>query len=72
MSEFQHCHSENLSCSKLIEPILPLDLFRNQVFAVAALLSLLQLMVLVGLIIYLPLFLRRRPRERVGTHRSKK
>ena len=41
-----------------IEPILPLDLFRNQVFAVAALLSLLQLMVLVGLIVYLPLFLQ--------------
>src|SRR6266566_7499061 len=40
------------------EPILPLDLFRNQVFAVAALLSLLQLMVLVGLIVYLPLFLQ--------------
>ena len=41
-----------------IEPILPLDLFRNRVFAVASLLSLLQLMVLVGLIIYLPLFLQ--------------
>lgn len=41
-----------------VEPILPLDLFRNQVFAVAALLSLLQLMVLVGLIVYLPLFLQ--------------
>ncbi len=41
-----------------IEPILPLDLFRNQVFAVAAILSLLQLMVLVGLVIYLPLFLQ--------------
>lgn len=40
------------------DPILPLDLFRNQVFAVAALLSLLQLMVLAGLIIYLPLFLQ--------------
>jgi EmrB/QacA subfamily drug resistance transporter len=41
-----------------VEPMLPLDLFRNQVFAVAALLSLLQLMVLVGLIVYLPLFLQ--------------
>jgi len=41
-----------------VEPILPLDLFRNQVFAVASLLSLLQLMVLVGLIVYLPLFLQ--------------
>ncbi len=41
-----------------IEPILPLDLFRNQVFAVASLLSLLQLMVMVGLIVYLPLFLQ--------------
>ena len=41
-----------------IDPMLPLDLFRNQVFAVASLLSLLQLMVLVGLIVYLPLFLQ--------------
>jgi predicted MFS family arabinose efflux permease len=41
-----------------VEPILPLDLFRNQVFAVASLLSLLQLMVMVGLIVYLPLFLQ--------------
>ncbi len=40
------------------EPILPLNLFRNQVFAVAALLSLLQMMVLVGLVIYLPFFLQ--------------
>ena len=40
------------------EPILPLDLFRNQTFAVAGLLSMLPLMVLVGLIIYLPLFLQ--------------
>jgi EmrB/QacA subfamily drug resistance transporter len=42
----------------VVEPILPLDLFRNQVFAAAALLSLLQLMVLVGLVIYLPFFLQ--------------
>ncbi|MDQ6659999.1 MAG: MFS transporter, partial [Chloroflexota bacterium] len=41
-----------------VEPILPLDLFRNRVFAVASLLSLLQLMVMVGLIVYLPLFLQ--------------
>src|SRR5260370_1179911 len=40
------------------EPILPLDLFRNQTFAVAGLLSMLPLMVLVELIIYLPLFLQ--------------
>ncbi len=41
-----------------VEPILPLDLFRNRVFAADSVLSLLQLMVLVGLIIYLPLFLQ--------------
>ncbi len=41
-----------------VEPILPLDLFRNRVFAVASVLSLLQLMVLVGLLVYLPLFLQ--------------
>jgi EmrB/QacA subfamily drug resistance transporter len=41
-----------------VEPILPLDLFRNRVFAASSLLSLLQLMVLVGLVIYLPLFLQ--------------
>ncbi len=40
------------------EPVLPLALFRNRVFAAASALSLLQLMVLVGLIIYLPLFLQ--------------
>ena len=40
------------------EPILPLNLFRNQVFAVASLLSLLQLMILVALVIYLPSFFR--------------
>ena len=40
------------------EPVLPLDLFRNQVFSIALLLSFLQLMVLVGLIIYLPLYLQ--------------
>lgn len=40
------------------EPVLPLSLFRNRVFAASASLSLLQLMVLVGLVIYLPLFLQ--------------
>ena len=40
------------------EPVLPLALFRNRVFAAASVLSLLQLMTLVGLIIYLPLFLQ--------------
>lgn len=40
------------------EPVLPLALFRNRIFAAASVLSLLQLMVLVGLIIYLPLFLQ--------------
>lgn len=40
------------------EPVLPLDLFRNQVFASAAILSFLQLMILVALLIYLPLFLQ--------------
>ncbi|HET8844346.1 MAG TPA: MDR family MFS transporter [Ktedonobacteraceae bacterium] len=40
------------------EPILPLDLFRNQVFTVATILSLLQMMVLVGVVLYLPFFLQ--------------
>ena len=40
------------------EPILPLDLFRNQVWSSAALLSMLQMMVLMGLSLYLPLFLQ--------------
>jgi EmrB/QacA subfamily drug resistance transporter len=38
------------------EPILPLDLFRHRVFSVGALLSLLQMMVLLGFSLYLPLF----------------
>lgn len=38
------------------EPILPLELFRNPVFSVGASLSLLQLMVIMGLTLYLPLF----------------
>ena len=40
------------------EPILPLNLFRNQVFTAAALLSLFQMMVMLGLTIYLALFLQ--------------
>lgn len=40
------------------EPILPLDLFNNQVFSMSMFLSFLQLVVLVGLVIYLPLFLQ--------------
>ena len=41
---------------KALEPVLPLDLFRNQIFSVGALLSLLQMMVLLGFSLYLPLF----------------
>jgi EmrB/QacA subfamily drug resistance transporter len=41
-----------------VEPILPSDLFRNRIFTVTSLLSLLQLMALVGLVVYLPLFLQ--------------
>src|SRR2546421_13025040 len=41
---------------KAREPILPLDLFRNPIFSVGALLTLLQSMVLLGLALYLPLF----------------
>lgn len=40
------------------EPILPLDLFQNQIFSTGALLSLLQAMVLLGFSLYLPLFLQ--------------
>ena len=40
------------------EPILPLSLFRNQVFSIAVLLTMLQMMVLLGLSLYLPLFLQ--------------
>src|SRR5262249_12826235 len=43
---------------KAVEPILPLGLFRNQVFSVASLLTMLQMMVLLGLSLYLPLFLQ--------------
>lgn len=41
---------------KATEPILPLNLFRNAIFSVGALLALLQAMVLLGLTLYLPLF----------------
>ena len=40
------------------EPILPLNLFRNQVFAADMLLGLVAGMTLLGLVIYLPLFLQ--------------
>jgi EmrB/QacA subfamily drug resistance transporter len=40
------------------DPLLALDLFRNQVFSMALLLSFLQLVVLIGIIIYLPLYLQ--------------
>ncbi len=43
---------------KAREPILPLDLFRNPIFSVGASLALLQSMVLLGLALYLPLFLQ--------------
>jgi EmrB/QacA subfamily drug resistance transporter len=41
-----------------LEPILPLDLFRNQVFAVGALLALAVGMALFAVVIYLPLFIQ--------------
>lgn len=40
------------------EAILPLKLFRNQVFTVSAILTLLQMMVLIGITLYLPFFLQ--------------
>jgi EmrB/QacA subfamily drug resistance transporter len=40
------------------EPIFPLDLFKNRIFASASVISLLQMMILIGLVIYLPLFLQ--------------
>ncbi len=40
------------------EPILPLDLFRNQIFAADAVLGLTSGMVLLSLVIYLPLYLQ--------------
>lgn len=41
-----------------VEPVLPLKLFRNQVFSAGSTLSLLQGMILLGLVIYLPLYLQ--------------
>ncbi|MBE3559981.1 MAG: DHA2 family efflux MFS transporter permease subunit [Ktedonobacteraceae bacterium] len=43
---------------RAVEPILPLDLFRNRVFTADMALSLFQSMALLGLVIYLPLFLQ--------------
>jgi EmrB/QacA subfamily drug resistance transporter len=43
---------------KASEPILPLSLFGKQVFSIATLLTMLQMMVLLGLALYLPLFLQ--------------
>jgi EmrB/QacA subfamily drug resistance transporter len=40
------------------EPILPLSLFRNMTFSMVTLLSMLQMMVVIGLSLYLPLFLQ--------------
>jgi len=40
------------------EPIVPLDLLKNRVFAPAAALSLVALMAFIGLVIYLPLYLQ--------------
>jgi EmrB/QacA subfamily drug resistance transporter len=43
---------------KASEPILPLDLFRSRIFSAGASLSLLQMMVMMGLALYLPLFIQ--------------
>jgi hypothetical protein len=43
---------------RAVEPILPLDLFRNRVFAADAALSLLTLMAVLGMAFYVPLFLQ--------------
>ncbi len=43
---------------RALEPILPFHLFRNQIFAADAALALLVYMILLGLAIYLPLFLQ--------------
>lgn len=40
------------------EPIIPFDLFRNRNFTLSVVISLLQFMALIGLIIYLPLYLQ--------------
>lgn len=39
-----------------VEPVLPMDLLRNRVFSLAALLGLLQMMLVMGLLLYLPLY----------------
>jgi predicted MFS family arabinose efflux permease len=44
---------------RALEPILPLDLFKNRVFAAAAAVSFLQMMALIGLAIYLPFYMQR-------------
>ena len=41
-----------------LEPIIPFELFRNRNFTLSAVISLLQFMALVGLIIYMPLYLQ--------------
>lgn len=43
---------------KAKDPILPLDLFRNQIFSAGSSLALLQSMVLLGLALYMPLFIQ--------------
>jgi EmrB/QacA subfamily drug resistance transporter len=44
--------------SRAENPILPLSLFRNQTFSLVTLLSMLQMMVVMGLSLYLPLFIQ--------------
>jgi EmrB/QacA subfamily drug resistance transporter len=41
-----------------VEPILPLGLFRNQVFSAGITLSLLQMMILLGVSLYMPLYMQ--------------
>ncbi len=43
---------------RVAEPILPLNLFRNSVFTVSSLLALLQMMLVLGFTLYMPLFLQ--------------
>lgn len=47
-----------LAEQRAVEPLLPLNFFRNQVFVADAALALLVYMILLGLAIYLPLFLQ--------------
>jgi EmrB/QacA subfamily drug resistance transporter len=44
--------------TRVSDPILPLDLFKNQIFTAGALLSLLVGMLLFGVVIYLPIYLQ--------------